>query len=468
MKFRLPVTVLVAAGLLAGCSQMGQTGKPAETVSRLVPAEGAIPGVPPEVEYADFWIRKAENPDAVIMSHEQIEEFNRNNPMSGTYIMDLLGLPEELDGAEYGNYLKSQARRILDAKYFVTGDIPLEQADRKRIVALMDTMAVPEIVTSRFGMMLRREYGKIWPTTIPLMGGPDDNEFDMNMVTAVDMGEPVVLIHTSRDGRWSFVQHSLYTCWMPSDAIAFGTRETVAMLRDKENIVVATGHRVSVYGDPSVSAAIGSFQMGSYFPIAAVGNEYMAVQIPGRGSNGELIARQGYVRRDSNISIDFLPYTLRNVYRQIFLPYGHRYGWGGMYEERDCSNYVLDVYRSFGIILPRNSSKQAEASRAVITLDGMNRPTRMQVLNSSPGGITILRLPGHVMIYLGDVNGKPYMAHDFWAWRTPAEDGGPDITHRAARIAVTDFLLGEGSKRGAFIDRLSHVTILADYVIEQP
>ena len=58
-----------------------------------------------------------------------------------------------------------------------------------------------------------------------------------------------------------------------------------------------------------------------------------------------------------------------------------------------------------------------------------------------------------------------YVIASIWAWRTPS-GSGLDITHRAARVTIYDLLLGEGSERGAFIDRLTHVSILGNYTFE--
>ena len=42
------------------------------------------------------------------------------------------------------------------------------------------------------------------------------------------------------------------------------------------------------------------------------------------------------------------------------------------------------------------------------------------------------------------------------------------IVHRAARVAVTDLMLGEGSVRESFLDRLTYITILGNYEIQNP
>jgi len=459
MKKLIHILLVACASAAAGCAFVKPTVYEGPF---LVPAEGPVPGVPPGVEYADYWIRTSPDPDGIIMTPEEIEKFNRENPMNGDGIIDVLNLPEEIDGAEIRNHLAERARYLLDADLYVTGDIRLELAERRRIVALMDTAGVPDVIRPRYGVLLRRVQGKNWPTTIPFVRTPNDFEFDASVGSAVDMNEPVALLHVSRDGRWSYVQNSMYACWVPSNAVAFGDRETVAELTDRSSPVVAIGHRVSVYGVPDSDTAIGSIQMGSYLPLRTAGNDYLEVLIPGRGGQNELVAKRGYVRRSSDVSIGFLPYTLRNVYRQCFSLFGRRYGWAGMYEERDCSRFVMDVFRCFGFKLPRTSGKQLAASRAVLDLEKYDRETRLEILKSSPGGITLVGWPGHVMIYLGHVFDTPYVIQATWSWRERAV-GDTDIRHRVARIIVGDLMMGDDSTLGPRIDRLTRLAILGNY-----
>jgi len=463
MRHWLYMIFLSCVIVCSGCA--GFSRREPAPVSLLVPAEGPIPGVPAEVNFADYWIRKVQNPDDLIMTTEDIKTFNSENPVTGEFIMDITELPEKIEGENFRKYLTDYARYLNEADFFVTGSIPLEKTERQRIIALMDTLNVSDVITLRFGVVLNRTMGREWPTTIPLMREENDNEFDYGITAALDTGTPVALLHTSKDGLWLFVQSPWFLCWIPSSAVAFGDIEIVREFVNCSHPLIAVGHRVSVYGSPEEKAAIGSIQMGSYLPLRTAGNDFCEVLVPGRERNGELTAHIGYIRRSSDISIGFLPYTFRNVYRQCFTLFGRRYGWGGMYEERDCSGYIMDVFRCFNIQLPRNSINQAKASKAVLLVEKMDRETRLELLKTLPGGISLLQMPGHIMIYLGEIDGTPYAISDFWAWRSPSING-PDITNRAARVAVTDLMLGEGSERGSFIDRLTYITILGNYEIK--
>ena len=58
---------------------------------------------------------------------------------------------------------------------------------------------------------------------------------------------------------------------------------------------------------------------------------------------------------------------------QSFKFLGERYGWGHSYNARDCSGFVSEVYRSFGVQLPRNTRDQGVSpalDRIAFTTDG--------------------------------------------------------------------------------------------------
>jgi hypothetical protein len=459
------ISALALSGtlLIFGCAgiqkQVIPPQKEVYTGPLIVSVEDSIPGVPAEVQYAEFWIRKWSEPDAVILSPSGIETFNRENPARKGVMLDILSMPEKSVGAKIRDYLAANARYLLNTRFYVTSDIQLEHAERIRIAALMDTLGVPDLITIKFGMILRNTMGKLWPSAIPLMSSPGDNEFDQGVVSTLDTGEVVALLHVSKDGLWSYVQSSSFGCWVSSEDVAFGDHEKLKELTDISMPVVAVGSNVSVYPTPDIGAAVGSIRMGSFLPARSAGNNFYEVLFPCRGQNGELVSKKGYVRNGSDVSLGFLPFTMRNIYNQLFKLYGFRYGWGGMYGGEDCSSTIMDVFRCFNIRLPRNSASQAIASTSVVKFEGLDHPSRLQAIQKLTGGITLLQMPGHIMVYLGESEGKAYAIHNFWAWREPGP-GNIDIAHRAARVAVTDLMLGAGSKRGAFIDRLTNAAVI--------
>jgi cell wall-associated NlpC family hydrolase len=99
---------------------------------------------------------------------------------------------------------------------------------------------------------------------------------------------------------------------------------------------------------------------------------------------------------------------------------GQNYGWGGLYENRDCSALIQDVFAGFGLALPRNSRDQAGAGRWV-SLEGLTgRQKEEGILREGKPLQTILYMPGHVMLYLGrdPVSGRAVACHAVWGLRT--------------------------------------------------
>ena len=83
------------------------------------------------------------------------------------------------------------------------------------------------------------------------------------------------------------------------------------------------------------------------------------IELPERATDGSLRFTPALLPRTADTSSDYLPLSRANLLRQGFKFLGERYGWGHSYNARDCSGFVSDVYRSFGVQLPRNTRDQA-------------------------------------------------------------------------------------------------------------
>ena len=83
---------------------------------------------------------------------------------------------------------------------------------------------------------------------------------------------------------------------------------------------------------------------------------------------------------------------------------------------------------------------------------------KIRSLDQASGGITVLYLKGHIMLYLGKTGFLPYAIHATWAYRVP--DGNQDLTYKINRVAVTDLNLGKGSSNGSLLERLKSVRMV--------
>ena len=143
--------------------------------------------------------------------------------------------------------------------------------------------------------------------------------------------------------------------------------------------------------------------------------DHCAVGVPVRDHLGRARILAAMAPREGVEKLPF-PATPENAVRLLNALMGQNYGWGGLYENRDCSALIQDVLGSFGIALPRNSKDQAGAGRFV-SLAGMDGPQKeWQIRQQGVPLQTILYMPGHVMLFIGSdpVSGRAVVYHAMW------------------------------------------------------
>ncbi len=134
---------------------------------------------------------------------------------------------------------------------------------------------------------------------------------------------------------------------------------------------------------------------------------------------------------------------------------GRPYAWGGLYQERDCSATVRDLFIPFGLWLPRNSAQQARAGR-VISLENLTPEEKEQaVLRQGVPFLTLLWMQGHVMLYIGEFRGRPLVLQNLWGIKTRRWGGGEGrrvvgrvvVTTLSPGMELPDIALPEGDLR---------------------
>ena len=150
---------------------------------------------------------------------------------------------------------------------------------------------------------------------------------------------------------------------------------------------------------------------------------------------------------------------MRNVYGQAFKLIDIRYGWGDMYEGRDCSRFVMDTFRCFGFNMPRNSLRQSRVSAAGrVEIGHLSEEEKIDLLRRYDGRPALLYMPGHIMIFLGVLVDRPYIIHSAWAYADSTLF--TTETHYIGRVVVSDTSLGRGGKSGSLLRRITAVTVL--------
>jgi cell wall-associated NlpC family hydrolase len=96
---------------------------------------------------------------------------------------------------------------------------------------------------------------------------------------------------------------------------------------------------------------------------------------------------------------------------------GQPYGWGGYGGNRDCSALLRDLFLPFGLWLPRNSAAQAKYGR-VTSLAGLTPEAKEQtLLRQGQAFLSLVSMPGHIALYLGNYKGRALIFHSLWGLR---------------------------------------------------
>ncbi|MEW6708335.1 MAG: SH3 domain-containing protein [Candidatus Riflebacteria bacterium] len=392
-----------------------------------------IPGVTLEMLNADFWVNLNENHDDLIMDDDEIQRFNRNNLRQCKVLKDLRNFKKILSGDEVRSLIAKVSSRP-ESKRYLNGQL-LGSEYFATLEENLNTFAVPEIVVVKYGITVRRTEMRTFPTYDRVFSEPDDIETDRFIETALYPVEPLVILHQSLDKKWFLAQAYNYLAWVPVEAVALTDRKELFDYVDTKPFLVVTGKGVLTAFNP-VNPDISELQldMGVRVPLAKreeipldIDGQHPAgnyvVKLPIRDSKGKLQFKLGLIAMADDVRAGYLPLTRRNIIRQAFKFLGQRYGWGGMFNTRDCSAFIMDNFRSMGVLLPRNAGEQGKMSFGVtheFTRD-MTVEQRSAVFDRLSA--TPIYMNGHAMLFLGKFEGDYYIIHDFAGFRAPDESG---------------------------------------------
>lgn len=390
-----------------------------------VPAASVMPDTPAIYGQADTW--KTEKGNTVLASPERIQAIN--SQIEKNMYGSLDSEPASISGDRLRSYVNAYT---MDTSLYVNGSpITAEMAGslkQKAVSLIKDENPV------RYGVITTRADMRSFPTSQRAFEDAYDHDYDMWQETAVDPGTPVRIYHMDGDRKFFFVRTPFYRGWVAAGSVAVTSKSEWDRYAHPKEWAVVTSRLLSVTVDGKKKL----YQMGAYLPL-----EGEKMLIPERGDKGYLKTITAKASFDEGLHKGYLPYTENNIVDMAFRHLGARYGWGGMFNSVDCSSYAQDVFRTMGINIPRNGDDQARAFSGT-NLQGLTEAQKWELIKKSPLG-TVLYTPYHVMIYLGEKNGVPYMIH---AASSYGKKTGQSVTRTYIKKVVVsrvDLLGGSGS-----------------------
>jgi len=373
---------------------------------------------------ADYWSRRDRASGKPVLRRDEIASLNARLERSDPSVNDLAALPATLDAARVRGWIEPISKRPDGALYDERGEQLCEAALR----ALEQSLAldsIPPDRATRYGLVVRRAPLRAFPTSRRVFNAPGSTNIDRFQENALFPGTPVAVAHESADGKWAFVVTALYEAWIERVYVAVGERDAVLGYARKQPYLVVTGPTVrTVYTPEAPALSELQLDMGVRVPTRPdwpgdqpVNGQHPytnhVVELPVRDADGALAFAPALLPRSADVAADYLPLTRANVLRQGFKFLGERYGWGHDYNARDCSGFVSEVYRSFGVTLPRNTRDQAisPAYDRIAFDDSWSRKERIEALRKLDVG-DLVYIPGHVMMVIGQECDGPYVIHD--------------------------------------------------------
>lgn len=385
-----------------------------------------------------YWINlqneQASNNNTVLIDKKGVNQFNQQMMQSNSHVVNPLSMPDQLTKKQLTAYINGISAVPSSDRFYYDGQ-KLTDKEFNLYRNSVNISAVLEQNPVKWGLVVKRTSLRTFPTHDRVFNHGMDTDLDRFQESAIFPGESVAVVHESKDQQWYLVQAYNYLAWVLQEDIAVGEKDTINHFMQSSDFLMITGDKVLTTFVPN-KAEVSEVQldMGVKLPLINkteyVGDLYgqnpfasYIVKLPVRKSDGTLTFAPAMIAKSKDVNFGYLAFTKDNIIKQGFKFLGERYGWGHDYNARDCTGFVGEVYKTFGLLMPRNSGQQGKASYGenINFTAESSKQDKLNALSQLDVG-DLVYIPGHVVMYLGEDNGQPYVIHDVKGMSYYAED----------------------------------------------
>ncbi|TDP92258.1 cell wall-associated NlpC family hydrolase [Halanaerobium saccharolyticum] len=391
------------------------------------------PSVKKEMLKAEFWLTNSAAEST--LNYREIEEINHKTALKAEknnftdYYFNLESAPESYQKSELKEMIKNTFIRKIDPKkeYYNLRAELLPQKTKEEIITNCNLNSVREDNQVQSGILIRRSVVRALPTEEVFASEKFSGDQDLLQLTALSLGTPLLILFESSDQKYFYIKAKLMTGWVKKENIALTEDLKTARnyLNTNQFLVVRESYLETEPNPFAPETSHLFFQMGDKIPLVkdqslteipashphaqANLNNYL-VWLPTKDDQGYLELKQGIIASARDLNPGFLKFNQQNIIKQAFKMLGERYDWGGAVKRRDCSRFIMDIFRTFGFEFPRNADLQKKLIPFEKEIFRGDLKARKMILKKLKTG-DILHMPGHVMLYLGESEGKNYLIH---------------------------------------------------------
>ncbi len=423
------------------------------------PANAAtLPHVTAAMRTPELWLARHPEPDKVLMTPPQIAAFNKD--LAANLLTDDLAVyPHKVPLVELRAEAYKAAEHLHQNKLFRRGGSVAGEEFFAPLRKNMNFSRLGPWLVTRYAVTTSFTDIRCVPTEEELFAQRGDTGFDEVRDSGIGPGIPVVVLHETADNQWFFIKDGVSSGWVRARDIALTGEEAWRAIVVPEAFVVVTSPRARICRGPGLWFAAATARMGDRFALKGRTRQSLEVVYALRGPDGRARWVSAFIAR-KDVSEGYLSYTPRAAITQAFKMLDAPYGWGDSNGAQDCSRFIRMVFATMGFDLPRNSAQQARSGLLIADLEAPLKLTEKSqaIARQGRGGVTLLCLKGHIMLYLGEVDGRLYAIHATSGYREYR--GAQEAFIPLGRVVVSDLLLGAGASRGSLLERIRAVRFI--------
>lgn len=414
---------------------------------RRIPAPNLLPHILPEMNHPEFWLNLLSDPETCLLSAEEIKTLNQQN-LQKELIHDIFSA---LSDPHTLSFLQNRALEhislykeiMLRKDYF---DASGQLVDKESICqyAMFLQLSQPALMSTQSFVNER-----LLASNELMSEEAFDLEFDQLQNNGLDRGTFCLAIAESLDAQWIFQINESTMGWVEKKSL-IAVSDIQAIAQHKKYFVIQAC--APIYHLEN-NICIDHLRMGSCFFVVEEQEDYLIFICPHQDQWIKArIKKEDTAPSELNI-------TSNTLFKRAFSWMHTPYGWGDYHRYVDCSKLIQCIFASFGLKLPRNGITQGKTGKTIYLKEKMSdlkiHEKEDILCQKLTPGLSFIRFPGHIMLYIGTYQKRPYVLHALYKYLEP--QGSETLSRVCNRVVVSDLELGANTALTSFIERTSQM-----------